>query len=301
MGELNIFPESEIKKMFARVDEAEMDVAAVRRRFTDCPYGEQKNQAMDIYLPNDGDGPYPAVLFLHGGAWISGNRADKQVAPFFKGLSRGFAVISVGYRLAPRAKYPENLFDVKSALRWLYENAATYLIDPQRIALAGSSAGAQLALMAAFTQGVPVFEGAPIGDTCPIRAVVDQFGPTDFISTERQFEESGYPRMEPPAPGKSNGADFMFGVQMDSAKNLVRFCNPIDNVHRDVPPVLLQHGRYDPVVPYQQSVELCERINAVAGGGRAELDLYEDLLHADPGFSLEPSVSRIFDFLGKYV
>jgi acetyl esterase/lipase len=301
MSEVNIFPQSEIAKMFARVNEAQLDTSGVRRKFLNCPYGEDKRQALDIYLPNEGDGHFPAVLFLHGGGWSGGSRADKQSAPFMHGLARGYAVVTVGYRLVPRIKYPENLFDVKSALRWLRENADTYLIDPERVALAGASAGAHLALMAAFTQGVAVFEGAPLGSACKIRAVVDQFGPTDFLKSDAQFSESGYPRMAPPPPGEPDGSDVMFGAAKSEIPNLVRVMNPIDNVHPGVPPVLIQHGRYDPVVPYRQSEALFEKISRVADEKRAVLDLYEDFLHADPGFSEEESVGKIFAFLDAHV
>jgi len=82
---------------------------------------------------------------------------------------------------------------------------------------------------------------------------------------------------------------------------MLRFVNPIDNVHSAVPPVFIQHGRYDPIIPYQQSLELYNRINAVAGEGRAMLDLSEVFLHADPGYASDESVEKIFTFLDKYV
>lgn len=278
-----------------------MDTSGVRRKFLNCPYGEDKRQALDIYLPNEGDGPFPAVFFLHGGGWVSGVRSDKQAAPFMHGMRRGFAVVAVGYRLAPAALYPDNLFDVKSALRWVAENAETYLIDRDRFALTGASAGAHLALMAAFTHGVAVFDSVAERPTYTIRAVVDQFGPTNFLSSDSQFEESDYPRARPPRPERGDASDMMFGVRKSEAPNLVRFMNPVDNVHPGIPPVLLMHGRYDPIVPYQQSVELYDRITRVAGEGRAEIDISDEYLHADPRYSEPENVDRIFSFIGKYM
>lgn len=298
---MNIFPGEEIDRMFARIDEAEMDTSVIRRKFLNCPYGEDKRQALDIYLPNDGDGPFPAVFFLHGGGWVSGSRSDKQAAPFMHGTRRGYAVVAVGYRLAPSSHYPDNLFDVKNALRWVADNADAYLIDSTRFVLAGASAGAHLALMAAFTHGVAAFECAPGSPPYTIRAVIDQFGPTDFLSSDGQFEQSGYPRARPPRPDRPDASDMMFGVRKADAPGLVRFMNPIDNVHPGIPPVLLQHGRFDPIVPYQQSTELYERIIAVAGPGRAELDISEEFLHADPRYSAPESVERIFSFIGKHI
>ncbi|MDR1589349.1 MAG: alpha/beta hydrolase [Oscillospiraceae bacterium] len=298
---MNIFPEDEISKMFGRIGEAEMDVSGIRRKFLNCPYGEDKRQALDIYLPNEGDGPFPAVFFLHGGGWVSGVRSDKQAAPFMHGVRRGYAVVAVGYRLAPAAHYPDNLFDVKSALRWVAENAETYLIDSGRFALAGASAGAHLALMAAFTHGVAVFDGVPGRPPYTVRAVVSQFAPTDFMSADRQFEESDYPRAAPPKPERGDASDMMFGARKSDVPNLVRFMNPVDNVHPDIPPVLLLHGRYDPIVPYQQSVELYDRITELAGEGRAEIEISDEYLHADPRYSDPENVERIFSFISKYM
>jgi acetyl esterase/lipase len=298
---MNIFPGDEIEKMFARIDEAEMDVSGIRRKFLNCPYGEDRRQALDIYLPNDGDGPFPAVFFLHGGGWVSGVKSDKQAAPFMRGVERGYAVVTVGYRLAPASVYPDNLHDVKSALRWAADNAGSYLLDRDRFVLAGASAGAHLALMAAFTHGVAVVDGVSDKPKYTVRAVVEQFGPTDFPRSDAQFEESDYPRARPSRPERGDASDMMFGVRKDSAPNLVRFMNPVDNVHPDIPPVLLLHGRYDPIVPYQQATELYEKIVAVAGEGRAELDINDEFLHADPRYSSPEYVDRIFEFIGKHI
>ncbi|NLB28762.1 MAG: hypothetical protein GX823_00815, partial [Clostridiales bacterium] len=71
-----LMPPEDVAAMFARVDEAKPDISAVRRKFLDCPYGEDPRQAVDIYLPNEGQGPFPVVFFLHGGGWTGGSRSD---------------------------------------------------------------------------------------------------------------------------------------------------------------------------------------------------------------------------------
>jgi acetyl esterase/lipase len=288
--------------MFARVDEAEMNAAGIANKHLNVRYGAESRQAMDIYLPDGAPAPYPTVVFLHGGGWAAGSRADKQLAPFLHGVERGYAVVSVGYRLTPKVRYPENLFDVRRALRHLAANAETYGVDSSRVAIAGASAGAHLALMAAFTAGVPAFDDEPAAQTCTLRAVVDQFGPTDFLASDAQFAESDYPRDAPTPQGELSGAERMFGASFEASPNLVRFLNPIDNVHPRVPPVLLLHGRFDPVVPYQQSTALAERIRAVTGdASRAELEISPTFLHADPGYAEPQSVARIFAFLDKHL
>jgi len=301
MSNVKLLSPEEIEKMFGRFAALTLDTSSIRRKFLNCPYGDDRKQAMDIYLPDEGDGPFPAIFFMHGGGWSVGNKKDAQILPFIGGVRRGYAVIAVGYRLVPHIKYPENLFDVKAALRWVAENAETYLLDPERVALTGASAGAHLAMMAAFTQGQAVFEGAPLSKTCAVRAVVEQYGPTDFLRQTAHFDASGYPRMRAPDDDTPDSVDNLLGVPLKTIPNLARFINPLDNVHPGIPPVLIQHGRYDPCIPYQQATELYEKILQVAGEGAAELDLSDTYTHADPGYAEPASVERIFAFLDKHL
>ena len=301
MAEVKLLTQHEIEKMFGRFAALKLDTSALRRKFLSCPYGEDHKQAVDIYLPNEGDGPFPVIFFMHGGGWSGGNKRDAQVLPFMSGVERGYAIISVGYRLVPHIRYPDNLFDIKAALRWVAQNAETYLLDADRVALTGASAGAHLAMMAAFTQGQAVFEGTSLSKTCSIRAVVNQYGPTDFLKQHAQFDESGYTRMNPPDPERMDFVDHNLGILISRIPNLVRFLNPIDNVHPDIPPVLIQHGRYDPVIPYQQATELYRKIIETAGDGKAVLDLSDVYTHADPGYADPDSVERIFSFLDTHL
>jgi acetyl esterase/lipase len=301
MSNIKLISREEAEKMFRRFDALTLDTSAIRRKFLNCPYGEDRKQALDIYLPDEGDGPFPAILFLHGGGWAAGSRKDAQILPFMSGVRRGYAVIGVGYRLIPNIRYPDNLFDVKAALRWIAANAETYLLDRDRIALTGASAGAHLAMMVAFTQGQVVFEGAPLTQTCAVRAVVEQYGPTDFLKQHAHYDASGYARMRAPDEESPDSADILLGLRLNSAPNLARFLNPLDNVHPGIPPVLIQHGRYDPCIPYQQATELYDKIVRIAGEGMAELDISEVYTHADPGYADPGSVARIFSFLDRHL
>ena len=296
-----LMPPEAVAAMFARVDEAKPDIDAIRRKFPGCRYGEERRQAVDIYLPAEGQGPFPVVFFLHGGGFTGGARYDAQMAPFITAINHGYAFVSVGYRLVPQVLWPENLLDVRRALRWVAENAGTYLLDTSRCALCGASAGGMLALMTAYTAGNPMFDDAPLSSTCTIRAVIDQFAPTDFLNRERHFDESGYPRAVDPDSDTPELCDMLLGIKLKDAPNLSRFVNPVDNVHPDVPPTLIMHGRYDPIVPYQQSVELYEKINAVAGHDRAELWLSDEFLHADPGYANEEGQRRIYEYLNSFM
>jgi len=298
-NEILIMPPEDVEKMLATAKEVRLDVSGIRRKFPDRPYGADPKQAVDIYLPNDGDGPFPIVFFVHGGSWAHGQKDDEQVVPFIGGVDRGYAVVSIGYRLIPDVRYPDNLFDIKAALRWAARNAEEFRLDPARAALCGDSAGAHLAMMAAFTQGIAVFGDVPREPTCSVRAVVEQYGPTDFAKIHEHYDESGFPRAF--VPGVPSAVDVMLGVPAESITNLLRFYNPIDNVHPGIPPVLLQHGKRDPLIPYQQALDMYDKIIEIAGEGRAELDISEEFMHADPGYASPESVERIYGFIDKFV
>lgn len=278
-----------------------LDTSNIKRKYMDVPYGGDCMQTLNIYLPNEGEGPFPTIIYVHGGAWSMGDKSDSQVMTFIPGLERGYAVVSVGYRLLPDVHYPENLFDIKAALRWCADNGAKYLLDTDRVALTGASAGAQLALMAIFTQGVPAFEGAPLGGVCNIRAVVDQFAPTDFRNMRRDFDESGYDRVEKLMPGAPGAANALLGFNADDSLRMFAFASPIYSVHKDIPPVLILHGQYDSKVPYQQSVRLAEKIKEIAGPDRVKLVISPECGHADTKYDAEPYTSIIFDFLDPLV
>ena len=297
--DISIMSDEDAEAMFARMGELTLDVSNIRRKFLNCQYGEDPRQALDIYLPNEGIGPFPVVLYAHGGAWQRGQKDDVQVDPFIEGVNRGYAVVSIGYRLVPDVRYPENMFDIKYAMRWIAENADSYMLDTSRTALCGSSAGAHLVMMTAFTQGQIAFGDMPGTPTCNVLAIVNQFGPTDFAKIHPHYDESGFPRI--PIPGAPNPIDIMIGCRAEQIPNLLRFYNPIDCVHPGVPPMLLQHGRRDPMVPYQQAVEMYEKIIKLTGSDKTELDISEDFLHADPGYAQPESLNRIFGFLDKHL
>ncbi len=280
---------------------AKLDYSKIARKHIGVEYGTAKHQKMNIYLPENGDGPFPVIFFLHGGGWQSGSRSDTQVKPFLDGINRGYAVISCDYRLLPEVHYPENLYDVKKALAYITEHENEYMLDTSRLVLTGASAGAHLAMMTAFTQGVPSFEDIYTNKLPAIRAVVEQFGPTDFASENLQFEESGFARMNPPAPAGEGTADRLLNADTSKNPALLHFVSPIYNIHRNIPPVLILHGKYDPMVPYQQAVTLYDKICSVCGTDRAEIIISDECTHADTKYESEPYTSKIFQFIEKYI
>ena len=124
-----------------------VDVSPVTRKWLDVPYDDKSpSQVLDIYLPEEGEGPFPAYIFVHGGMFLLGDKQDMQFMLAIDGVNRGYAVISLEYRRALETKAPAALYDVKAALRFLRAHAAEYRLDPERFALGGDSAGAYYAV-----------------------------------------------------------------------------------------------------------------------------------------------------------
>ena len=172
------------------------DVSWVTRKFLDMPYDTlSKAQCLDIFLPENGDGPFPVLLQIHGGAFAIGDKRDIHVLPFLKGIERGYAVVSVNYRLSGEAIFPAAVQDVKAAVRWIRANQAQYHLDGKRIAACGGSAGGNLAAMLGVTGQTPEFDDPTLGNmdfSSEVEAVVDWFGPMDFLRMDEQIDQNGF-------------------------------------------------------------------------------------------------------------
>nr|AHF25898.1 esterase/lipase [uncultured bacterium Contigcl_1539] len=279
----------------------DVDVSDIKRKYLDVPYAgtENPNQMMDIFLPEEGDGPFPALIQFHGGAFVGGHKRDSQCVYLFNGLLRGYAVINVNYRLIDEVIFPYPVYDTKAAIRFLRANAEKYCLDPTRFAVSGDSAGAYFAAMLGTSAGVEALEdrsmGAPDEDSS-VQAVIGMFGLYDLILAS-QFTEDA-----PPMPSGvkiPNFADLFAGVNCREAKGIASFASPVSYVSKNCPPVLIQAGMEDEVVPYKSSVEFVERINAVCGEGRAVLQSIPGGKHGDPAYESEEYEESRFDFLDR--
>jgi acetyl esterase/lipase len=203
--------------------------------------GGTPKQVGDLYVPA-GAGPWPAVLVVHGGGWIRGERADMDT--FAKRLAQaGYAAYNIGYRLAPDDRFPAQLDDLRAALRWLHAHAAAHRIDPDRIAVMGYSAGAHLALMLGLDADA---------DTPRVRAVVAGAGPTDL----RVYPDSPFIKA-------------LIGGTPDQFAAAYATASPISYVSADDPPVMLYHGKLDGLVEVEQSQRLHQAL--IDAGVRSEL------------------------------
>jgi acetyl esterase/lipase len=272
----------------------------------DIPYAAlSPAQQLDIYLPETGDGPFPVILSIHGGAFRMGDKRDDQVKPMLAGLERGYAVVSINYRMSGEAIFPALVQDAKAAVRWVRAHAGEYHFDPNRIAAWGGSAGGYLSLMVAVTAGVPELEDLSLGNPdqpCDIRAVVDWFGPTDFLKMDEQLAESG---LAPTPEGAHNTAhspeSLILGRRITEIPELVRAANPETYLHPGVPPCFIQHGLRDDTVPYQQSANLAAKAARILGPEKVNLELIPGAVHADPCFKNPENVNKVLDFLDRHL
>ncbi len=278
----------------------------VRRRFLDIAYASlSPAQRLDIYLPDEGDGPYPVIVSIHGGAFMGGDKADTQVSPMLEGLKRGYAVVAVNYRLSGEARFPALVHDVKAAVRWIRANAGRYGFDPARIAAWGGSAGAYLATMLGTSSGVRELEDLTLGNAehpSNVQAVVAWFGPTDFLRMDEWLAEGGLP----PLPGTEHSSadspeSLLLGQQITEVPDLVRAANPETYVTSAAPPFFLQHGTADAVVPAQSSVHLAGRLARAIGEDKVRLELLEGAGHADPRFDAPDNVAKVLEFLDRHL
>lgn len=145
------------------------------------PFGD-RNLHLDVFSPKK-TGKYPAIILVHGGGWRSGHKS-LQIPLAQKLAARGYITVCVEYQLSMEAKYPAAVFNIKSAVRWMRANADKYGIDVNKIAISGSSAGGQLAMLVGLTNGVEAKEGnhGNMGVSSDIQAIIDIDGVVNFMA-----------------------------------------------------------------------------------------------------------------------
>jgi acetyl esterase/lipase len=278
------------------------NVDHIRHKFLDISYATlSSSQKLDIYLPETGDGPFPVIVSIHGGAFMGCDKSDAQVVPMLEGLKRGYAVVAINYRLSWEDKFPALIHDGKAAVRWIRANAGRYGLDARRIAAWGGSAGAYLALMLGTTAGVPELEDLSQGNAeqpSDVQAVVSWFAPTNFLKMDQQLAESGLS----PQPGlEHSGPDspesLLLGAHITTIPDRVKAANPETYVTPSAAPCFLQHGTMDEVVPVQGSILFAGKLEQALGQDRVQLELLEGAGHGDPRFEAPDNVAKVLDWL----
>jgi acetyl esterase/lipase len=290
-----------MKEAFFQIPKA--DVSYIDRKWLDLPYANLSNaQKLDIYLPEEGGGLFPVVFHIHGGAFAMGDKRDLPVTAYLHGLKRGYAVVSVNYRLSGDAIFPTGLQDLKAAIRWLKANQNIYHLDGNRIAACGGSAGGNYAAMLLLTPNIPELDDLSLGNPeypCNVHAAVDMFGPTDFLKMDEQLAESG---LGPTDHSDTDSPESRYmGAKITGIPAKVQLANPMTYIHKDMPPILIQHGRNDHLVPVEQSIIFIEKLKKYVRPDKFEFDILEKADHGDPLFETPENMNRVFTFLDRHL
>jgi len=277
------------------------------RTFSDAAYGALAQHRLDVYLPATGNGPFPLVIWVHGGGWRNGDKALEAAAPQRRVLAAGYALASVGYRLSSVALWPAQIHDVKAAVRHLRANAAQYFVDTARFGAWGSSAGGHLVSLLGTSGGNSTLEGASLGNAAyssRVKAVVDWFGPIDFNQMDPMLAAIGCHAPGSVVHGGPNSPEAqLLGAPIGQVPALVAQANPVTYVTPDDPPFFIQHGTADCSVPRGQS-EHFRAVLAGAGGigaGNVSLSLITGAGHGGAQFQTTANINDVIAFFDRTI
>lgn len=290
-------PETTYQKLIAEypfitiASRAVPDSVTEIKNITYVRYGQRALQ-LDIYLPKSATAnSKPGIVFVHGGGWRAGYRTN--FTPMAIGLAqRGYLAMTISYRLAGEEKYPAAIHDVKAAIRWLRKNAKQYGINPQQIAVAGGSAGGQIASLTGVTNGLEKFDLQLNRSriSSDVQAIINIDGLSDFTSEAARLHEDD-PRKNPSAAG------FWFGGRYAEKTDLWHEASPTFYVTKNTPPILFlisAQSRFS--VGHEEMIEKMKPL-----GIAYQVSSIPDSPHSfwlfDPW--LQPSIEHIDGFLKK--
>lgn len=242
---------------------------------------------LDLYLAAEEDAPL--VVWIHGGGWRNGSKERCHV----KWLTEdGYSVASISYRLTGKATFPAQIHDCKGAVRWLRANADKYGYSTDRIAVGGSSAGGHLAALLGTTTDVKELEGSVGGHldhSSHVDAIVDYYGPTDFIlRTKTQPHKT----VKKDAPVRA-----LLGGPANDKVDLARLASPVFHVTSNDPPLLIFHGKKDKTVLFGQSERIVDAYKKV--NRPVTLHVLEDAGHGGQAFYRGSSRKHLVTFLDE--
>lgn len=267
----------------------------VTPNLTYAKIGEVRLQ-LDLARPAVGDGPFPCIVFIHGGGWAGGNRHafHNQMEAAAR---RGYVAATISYRLTqadqntqvPKSPFPAQIHDCKAAVRWLRAHAAEFHIDPRRIAAVGASAGAHLSLLLGLTSTDDKLEGelGNSGESSRVQAVVNYFGPTDLALLYRS------------APAVVGVLKALCSGTPEEAAATYDVASPINYVTADDPPILTLHGDLDKIVPMEQARLLDARLQEA--GVKHTLRTFPGQGHGFDGETTKAADSAAWEFLAEHL
>lgn len=301
-----------------------------KKGYFDVAYGgESDAQKLDVWLP-EGTGPFPAIISIHGGGYIACDKRQKEmIDPMLRGLSKGFAVIGVNYRLSGEAKFPAAVKDVRQAVRFIKAHADQWGILPDQLTAWGGSAGGYLTLMCCLCAEEPYFDNPDdpnLALSAGVAAGVAWYPQVEFANSDEELEinsirnhflrkkitdineaeyEPAFPVREEsqfPMHNLAESACSMFlGCTVNSGDEIVKKAGAINYIHKNMAPVFLQHGSDDEILPAQQSIRFAIRANAVCREERVIFEMLPGAIHSSVLFETEENLEKVFTFIRQAV
>lgn len=260
-------------------------------------HGGDTELKLDLARPA-GEGPFPAIVFIHGGGWYQGNRQAYKTL-ITEAAKRGYVAATISYRLMEFDEqqketttaapiFPAQIHDAKTAIRWVRANAERYDVDADRIGVTGGSAGGHLSLLVGLTDANDGLEGegGHPDQSSRVQAVVNVFGPTEMASCYETSSVAWIFRL------------FMGGTPQDNAETY-KAASPVTYISGDDPPVLTLHGDMDKLVPIAQATLLDEKLRSA--GAPHTLIIYEGQGHGFRGDAQVQSMTAMWDFFEQHL
>ncbi len=261
-----------------------------------------KYHKLDIYLPKEEEESYPAIVVVYGSAWLSNSMKGSDLKTLGKALlDAGYAVIMPNHRSSMDAKFPAQINDIKAVIRFVRANASTYSIDTSFIGITGSSSGGHLSALAGTTNSVKEFKlgtasadiegnvGRFLNYSSSVDAVVDWFGPTDFMVMDSCGSRMHHNDAKSPE-------STLIGGPIQENKDKAELANPIIYIDANDPPFLILHGDKDPLVPHCESEMLYNALQEA--GVKSKLVIVPGGQHG-PGLFKEQYFKMMVDFFNS--
>ena len=262
-----------------------------RRRTRDIVFSEPAEGErgprlkLDVYLPLEDPEPgqkRPAVLQIHGGAWVLGSKNEQGIPLLNHLASCGWVGFNVDYRLSPRAKAPDHLIDCKRALAWIREHAEEYQVDPDFVVVTGGSAGGHLCALMALTQDDPAFQpGFEDADTS-LQAAVPFYGVYDLTDRDRNYRSDFLSLTD-------LLARVVMEVGLEEDPERWAAYSPLDRITEQAPPMFVIHGDRDVLVPVQGARRFVEDLRRIS----RQPVVYAELQGAQHAFEIFPSFRTV--------
>ncbi|KPK14752.1 MAG: hypothetical protein AMJ62_11950 [Myxococcales bacterium SG8_38] len=239
---------------------------------------------LDVAMPEEPGRGRPAIMQIHGGAWIIGDKREQGWPLIGHLAANGWVCFNVNYRLSPAATWPDHLTDLKYALAWIREHADDYGVDPSFVAVTGGSAGGHLTAMMALTADDPEYQPGFEGADTTVQAAVPVYGVYDLTNRLGTMLERFRTQMLEP---------LIMKAFLDEEPGKFHRASPIDRVHPAAPPFLIVHGDRDTLAPVEDARLFAERLREAS---RSEV-IYAELRGAQHAFDIfaSPRTARMLD------